>query len=312
MPIQEPGAAEPRRPAFCSEVLARERRKKRVLSLVAAGLPMPQGRVFELLRTLREPVLDLAWLTKIIRAEPLIQAHLLSILHCSWFEPCERPLELSEAVVLLGSERLRILALGCALAEFAGRRLPPATMRSFWRHSILTAMLSERIAREAHPELAEQAYLAGLLHDIGRLPLLIAAGEQQQRGEPIPQALDDEPAREHSYFGAHHGEVGRWVALSANCAPWMVDVLAHHHNPTHASEDPALVAIVAAADRSSQPSFEDQALGPEAEARSLPPCAELLGLARPSGLLEEHRAALSRFLEDSRWGAAPYPRFGLS
>src|SRR5581483_5243784 len=86
---------------------------------------------------------------------------------------------IAEFLILLGSERLRILALGCAVAEFAGKRLPVETMRDFWQHSILTALLSARIAREARAESIERAYLAGLLHDVGKLPLLVAAHEQQ-------------------------------------------------------------------------------------------------------------------------------------
>ena len=135
-------------------------------------------------------------------------------------------------------------------------------MRDFWQHSILTALLSSRIARETHPESVERAYLAGLLHDVGKLPLLVAAHEQREVAEDLLVAPHDEPERERAYFGLDHKEVGRWMALSGNLPGWMIDVLTHHHDHASATEDPTLVAIVATADRCSHlPATDGSALG---------------------------------------------------
>jgi HD-like signal output (HDOD) protein len=183
----------------------------------------------------------------------LLNSHVQGLLRCfSAGEPSSSNANFSEFLILLGSERLRILALGCALAEFAGKHLPVETMRDFWQHSILTALLSERIAREAHPASTERAYLAGLLHDIGKLPLLIAAREQPDSNERLTLALHDEPEAERAYFGLDHAEIGRWMGLSGNLPGWMVSVLDHHHDHTRATEDATLVAIVANADHCSQ------------------------------------------------------------
>ena len=246
----------PRTADSCSahelESQAREGRKKRVMALLAEGLPVPQGRIFELLRLLAEPVLDLNGITEIVQTEPLLNTHVQGLLRCfSAGKPSSSDANFSEFLILLGSERLRILALGCALAEFAGRHLPVEAMRDFWQHSILTALLSERIAREAHPESVERAYLAGLLHDIGKLPLLITAREQHDSNERLTLALHDEPEAERAYFGLDHTEIGRWMALSGNLPGWMVAVLSYHHDHTHAT-DATLVAIVASADHCSQ------------------------------------------------------------
>jgi putative nucleotidyltransferase with HDIG domain len=233
----------------CQSV-ARENRKKRVMSIVADALPTPQGRIFDLVRLLAEPVKDLKAITEIVRQEPLLNTRILDLVSSSASsEGCEPP-PFSEALVLVGSERLSILAAGCAVAEFAGRRLPAETIRDFWYHSLLTALVSERIAREVHPESIERAYLAGLLHDIGRLPFLIALHEEEVNSGKTLVQLHDQPATERNYFGLDHCEVGRWMAFSGNFSPWMRDVIENHHDPSLSTEDPHLVAIVAAADRS--------------------------------------------------------------
>ena len=281
-----------------------ERLRQRVVELVAEGLPLPRGRTFELLRLLSEPVLDLRQVTTVIRRDPLLVTQVCAFANS--FAPAERSASFPEMVVLLGSERLRLLVWGCALAEFARHRLPAATVRGFWQHSILTGMLAEKMARQSAPEAAERAYLAGLLHDAGRLPLLIALREQQGLGVSLPSHGHDEPSFERRFFGVDHGEVGRWIALCGNLASWMRDVLEYHHEPRLAIEDPALVSIVAAADRYSQ-SYSSPSLSDSRPATPHQRLAwnQLLDSRRPADLPEQHRAAQSHFLRGSLPDAAP-------
>ena len=119
---------------------------------------------------------------------------------------------------------------------------------------------------------------------------------------------------ERSYFGVDHCEVGRWIALSGNFAPWMVEVVEHHHDPSKSVEDATLVAIVAAADRCDQtPAAFDLREDSERQAcaEAYPePYGDLLYGMRPQRLLEENGAAQSQFLENPRL-CTPFPRFGL-
>jgi putative nucleotidyltransferase with HDIG domain len=287
-----------------AQILARNRRRRRVVSLLTAGLPLPRGRAFELLRLLSQPVLDLRGVTTLIDRQPLLHTQLLGFSASASFRAVGAPRGVAETAVLLGSERLRALTWGCALAEFAAQRLPLATMRAFWQHSILTALLAEKIAREAQPEAAERAYLAGLLHDIGRLPLLVALQEQDPETEGGSFSAHDEPAAERRYFGLDHAELGRWIALSGSLSAWLRDALAHHHDPACACDDPSLAAIVAAADRASQPYSVAESAHPVAERAA----QELLDLRRPRHLAGQQRAAQSSFLK--RAGNAAPLRLG--
>jgi putative nucleotidyltransferase with HDIG domain len=241
MPNVRPSSSE--RPAL-EEIQARDERRQRVVLLLSELLPLPEGRVFELLQELSEPVFDLNSVTNMVRDEPLLRTHVLALLQACPVNPSNsNKLNFAESIILLGSERLRILALGCAIAEYAGKHLPPETMRDFWQHSILTALIGQRIAREAHPESAERAYLAGLLHDIGRLPLMITAYEDGGAA-----MREDDPGAEREHFGIDHAEVGRWIAVSGNLPAWMVEVVAYHHDVSRAVHDPAIVSVVSAAD----------------------------------------------------------------
>jgi putative nucleotidyltransferase with HDIG domain len=309
MPRLGPRTPDTHRQVPVSDPTAREKRKNRVMSIVADGFPVPNGRVFELIRLLNNPVMDLGGVSELLQAEPSLGAQILGLLNSSPLEEYRRPMRVSEAVVLLGSERLRILILGCALADFARRRLPAETVRGFWHHSILSALLSERIAREVQPEAVDHAYFGGLLHDIGQLPLLIVAHEQEGDGVKVPSDLHDDLTLERAHFGVDHCEVGRWIALCGNFSPWMADVIEHHHDPSRAAEDSTLTAIVAAGDRYSRKHSNAEFSGGLKQDAAKEDCGELLFGRRPSNLLGQDRAAHSRFLESSTL-YTPFPRFG--
>src|ERR1700690_863592 len=291
------------------EVSARQNRKNRVVSLVAEGFPVPKGRLFELIKLLRAPVMNLGGVSELLSCEPRLESQILGLLSSSPWEEYRRPMDPAEAVVLLGSERMRTLVLGCALADFAGRRLPAETVREFWHHSLLTALLSQKIAAEVKPEAADDAYFGGLLHDIGRLPLLIVAHEQESEGDKTSRHMHDEPARERDYFGVDHCEIGRWIACCGNFSPWIADVLEHHHDPSKAAQDAALTAIVAAGDRCCQ-QHKDPTLSGEygPQPAKLDDDGDLLFRMRPSNLIGEDQAVHSQFLENST-RYTPFPLF---
>lgn len=95
----------------------------------------------------------------------------------------------------------------------------------------------------------EQAYLGGLLHDIGTLPILLVAKEENALSEktksgPWGGTLEIEK----EFFGMTHCEVGRWIGQAWNFFPSFIDVFENHHYPNRSVRDPHLVGIVAAAD----------------------------------------------------------------
>jgi HD-like signal output (HDOD) protein len=109
--------------------------------------------------------------------------------------------------------------------------------------------LSERSAFCLRYPETEQAYLAGLLHDLGVLPLLLlSAGAREPKLTPgsIPWGESVELERQHS--GVDHCLVGKCIGLSWNFAPQIIEVLEHHHRPQDAKYDRTLVEIVVAAD----------------------------------------------------------------
>jgi putative nucleotidyltransferase with HDIG domain len=232
------------------QLAEQERRKKRLTAILTQDLPTLPTYVLDLNALLSSPTVDLKKVGKIIRTDPSLSAQVLRLCNSALFGLRRRVLSIEQAAILLGFERLRALVLTCSLMKFAGKRLPNSQLVAFWQHSFLTALLSERIARHLDYFEKEQAYLCGLLHDIGHLPLsILALEEESKKRSPPPAGWLDNLALERDYFGMDHAKVGRWMAVAWNFMPSFVDVFEHHHSPERAEHDPYLVGIIATADQ---------------------------------------------------------------
>ena len=227
-----------------------EKRKQRLLYVLSKGLPTLPTYVLDLNALLSNASVDLKKVGAVIRTDPSLSAQVLRLCNSALFGLRRRVLSIEQAAVLLGTERLRTLVLACSVMQFAGKRLSGPQMAAFWQHSFLCALLSERIARQVDYFEKEQAYLAGLLHDIGQLPLWIVAIEEATKNRPLPPTdWPDNVAAERDYFGMDHCKVGRSMAVAWNFMPSFIDVFENHHYPNRSQHDPYLVGIVAAADR---------------------------------------------------------------
>jgi len=240
----------PPQPTASHMLAEQERRKKRLTGILSQDLPTLPNYVMDLNALLSSPTVDLKKVGKVIRTDPSLSAQVLRLCNSALFGLRRRVLSIEQAAILLGTERLRTLVLTCSLMQFAGKRVPSALMVSFWQHSFLTALLSERIARQVDYFEKEQAYLCGLLHDIGQLPLSILVLEEEAKKRRLPpENWLDNVLLEREYFGMDHCKVGRWMAVAWNFMPSYVDVFEHHHAPERAEHDPYLVGIIAAADQ---------------------------------------------------------------
>jgi putative nucleotidyltransferase with HDIG domain len=252
--------------------------------IVLEGLPTLPSYVFELDARLRANPLDWKSVAWLIGADPCLAAQVLRICHAM---PFAKPvLHIEDAVALAGKNRLQALAMTSPLLlspEIPGRSAAytQRMLNAFWQHCPWTALLSERLAQWTGYPDPEKAYLAGLLHDIGRVPLMME-GVFGRFGE------------EHS---DHHIEIGRLLACAWNYPPELIEVLEFHHRPAQAHLDAALTGIVAMADQYG----ERCGLGLDlAEPRlSRPPAAEVVELLHEClpGLSGDDRGRVTEALE---------------
>jgi HD-like signal output (HDOD) protein len=229
---------------------AKQSRKLALMAALSDGLPTLPAYVFELNSLLAAAPVNLKRVAAVIRTDPSLAAQLLRLCNSAFLAFRSRVTTIEHAVVVVGTERLRTMVLTCSLVEYVGHRVATGDIQSFWQHCFLTAALSERLARAIAYSQPEQAYLGGLLHDIGALPLLVVASADSQPREAMSIAGWGESMElEREAFGSDHCEVARWIGVSWNFSPDLVEVMVGHHKPREASQAPQLVGLVAAADQ---------------------------------------------------------------
>jgi len=229
---------------------AKQCRKLALMAAISEGLPTLPAYVFELNGLLSATPVNLKRVGEVIRTDPSLSAQVLRLCNSAFMGIRERVATIEHAMILVGTERLRTLVLTCSLIEYVGRRLASEDVQSFWQHCFLTATLSERLARGVSYPQPEQAYIAGLLHDIGAMPLLVIASTELTEPELVTACVWGESLElEREHFGIDHCEVGHWIGVSWNFASTLLEVMESHHNLGGASLDRSLVGVVAAADR---------------------------------------------------------------
>jgi putative nucleotidyltransferase with HDIG domain len=220
------------------------------MAALSEGLPTLPAYVFELNSLLAAAPVNLKRVGEVIRTDPSLTAQVLRLCNSAFMGFRERVTKIEHAVMLVGTERLRTMVLTCSLVEYVGHRVASEDIQSFWQHCFLTAALSERLARGVAYPQPEQAYLAGLLHDIGALPLLMITSTESQEPEDMTTCGWGESVEsERERFGTDHCEVGHWIGVSWNFSQTLLEVMVSHHNPRGATQDPPLVGVVAAADQ---------------------------------------------------------------
>ena len=121
-----------------------------------------------------------------------------------------------QAVALLGVERVSALVATLSLGSFLGPVTKMPVFAQFWRHNLATALAATVYAQKLNMD-TDQAYLHGLLHDIGRLGMLMAFRDQY--AALYSNGAEDLVSRERERFGFDHVQAGGWLAILWNLPP---------------------------------------------------------------------------------------------
>ncbi len=164
-------------------------------------------------------------ISRVISKDPALSARLLRVANSAYYPRGGMVRDLRSAVVRLGNRLVRQLSQLLMVAQLYDIKAHPAIkphLIDLWQHSTLVATISELLAKR-HPHLsAEEAQLAGLVHDIGVLPILV-------RVEKMPQILA-EPRILEPIVSKLHTEVGRKILERWRFPLDIMDVVSEHEN----------------------------------------------------------------------------------
>lgn len=197
--------------------------------------PFPPVAV-KLLNLLTGPSVDSNAVADLIASDATFTARLLQRVNSAEFGFLSDITSVRRAVALLGLDATRHVILAHAMGAYSHGGLKTEAMRRCWRHTLATAVLADEIAG-ACGEYAGAAFTGGIMHDIGRLGLLVAYPEEYERvisnaAEHTLDVLDFEEQE----FGVQHAEAGRMLAEQWQLPPDLSVIAGRHHDPCEGTE----------------------------------------------------------------------------
>jgi HD-like signal output (HDOD) protein len=206
----------------------------------------------KIIRLVEDPDSTAQDLNNIISNDPALGARILKVVNSAFYGLPGQIGSINRAIVLLGLNAVKNIAVAASLAKlFRGGQISPHfNARDLWHHSIGVATTTRLLADRAGLGLPDEAFLAGLIHDLG---LMV---EVQARRTKFVAALDRKNSEditlreaETAVLGANHEQFG-----AALCQTWkfplsFVYVTGYHHHPWDlAEENRPLTALVHIAD----------------------------------------------------------------
>ena len=188
----------------------------------------------------------------IITNDPSLCSKVLRLVNSAYYGLGSRVEGIDQAVAYLGTSAVKNIAVCSAVYQtFNSRKGDKAfNLKAFWWHSLKCALLARIFAREVAYGSPDEAFVAGLLHDIGKLVLWVNFSEKYtaliKKYENRPEMLNAGERR----LGATHSQVGAWLLDRWKFQSFVADSTLYHHEPleriAHALP---LVQIVYTADK---------------------------------------------------------------
>jgi len=170
-------------------------------------------------------------IAEVVAMDAVFTAELLSFANSPLFGCCQRVTNLRHAMVLVGRERLRGLILTAALrGVMKGVPLDRELFRTWWRHSLATGLLTEGLAA-ACSVYCPQGYAAGLLHDMGRLGLMVNVSRKDYLVF-LQDVLTSEETTlevERNHFGLEHCQIAGYLASNWSLPEELILAGERHH-----------------------------------------------------------------------------------
>ena len=205
-----------------------------IVNKINTAIPLPSlpQLLFKLIEVCRDKSASIENIVRIALLDPAVAAKLIR-LSGNWLQGTADIRSLEKYIALLGPANIRklaLVALATPITNTAMRR-SAAKLFQYWHHSIQCAVLARKLAEREGTVSPGEAYLAGLLHDIGQLLLWTHFKKEY---DPVFQDRPNNAAsmaREEKRIGTNHCEAGWRLVRETNLHPMIADAILYHHRP---------------------------------------------------------------------------------
>ena len=216
--------------------------------LVKVKLPPMKSTVLRVMELLRDPEVMTATLAETVRYDPILATRVLRLANSALYSLRKPVTTIQKALDAIGTRSLYDLVMLDAMADGFGNEIRNSVLiKSIWEHSIAVGLLSRELIRMLKLQGGEEAFVCGLLHDIGKILMLRADVER------FESLLEHKTERgmlewEERIYGFDHTEVGSYVANKWRLPDAVCSVIMYHHSPSKSNQSIVMANVVNAAD----------------------------------------------------------------
>lgn len=229
------------------------------ISKELTSLPSIPENIQAIQNMLDDPKITIQQIADKIGTDPALSAEILRLVNSAAFMSPKPVGDLAEAVKLVGTKGVRTLILSTA-ALVTLNKVNRNQLNRIWGHTQKTGFFAREMTRLlGHKKIAEDAFLGGLLHDIGKVVMITAEKETLDAIERVAQNSSySKDILEYINFSITHAKVGSQILTEWNFPKSIIASVKHHHTPEAASEDDkVLVGIVYLANILSKTAADD-------------------------------------------------------
>lgn len=225
-----------------AEIIDLQTLRRRVESI--QSLPTVSGTLRQISVMLEKPRITIDELGRFVSSDPALATKVLKMVNSAAYGFPGRISSVSHAIMLLGLNVIKGLLLGVCVFD-----LMQKSMAGLWEHSLGCACSARVLAQKKNLKEPEEASICGLLHDFGKIALMMGFPREFEKVLVEAKATGTTlHETEKKYFAATHAEAGSWLAQKWHFPRNLVDTIGYHHNPQLARQAPLEAAIVHVAD----------------------------------------------------------------
>ncbi len=203
----------------------------KILAQVQTLPALPQA-IHRLMALTEDPDVPIEEISKVIALDQTLTLKLLQMANSPFYGVSRQVSSISQAVLIMGLRGVRHLALGISVIGLGKRKADSAeSMERFWRHSLITGLMARELAKLLHYYDYEIAFVAGLLHDIGKMVLMEKfPKEYQQVLKRCEKGNITFAEAEKEYFELDHAKIGAELCRYWNLPEMIIHAVGEHHS----------------------------------------------------------------------------------
>lgn len=202
-------------------------------------LPSLPHILVEMLEACQENGSSFQTMSQIISQDAAITARVISLANSSFYNRGTKIKSIERTLLVLGTDTIKTLVITAAVQQFfSGFKSQNSFLKRFWKHSLGTALIAKSLAMLTSYPNPDEAYLVGLLHNIGELVL------DTYFTEPYSEIRTDNRHtsnhicdQEFEIFSADHAQIGAWLAKEWNLSAFAIDAIEFHHVEANTIQD---------------------------------------------------------------------------